>query len=336
MNPHRSKRLLPILLLVACAWHSVSADELRVTGDRVNLRSRPALAAGEIVGQTGAGQTLERAGDPVEKENFVWVPVHPPEGLRGYVSAAFVSNGVVQAGTLNVRAGPSINFGVIGTYGEGELIHIEQSEGDWLKVPAPDDGIVWIADKFVQPVTPPPPPEKAEKKPEDLPSEGGDLYRESPEAEVTQEPSEKKKPAPETTVGIKEKASPAEMDTTVKGPHAEWLRKAGRGPELPLFFDLDEDAEQGVEAQAVGRLLDTESTILYRLVDDEGELVTLVRGREGQMKKYVYWRMKIEGRRYRAEDVESPIVIPEVIRLLKKPPEHLLTPDEAGGGDADG
>mgnify|MGYP006304578041 CR=1 FL=1 len=173
MNPHRSILLLSVLSLAACAGQNVAADELLVTGDRVNLRSRPALAAGEIVGQTGAGQTLVKAGDPVEKENFVWVPVHPPEGLRGYVSAAFVSNGVVQAGTLNVRAGPSINFGVIGTYGEGELIHIEQSEGAWLKVPAPDDGIVWIADKYVQPVTPPPAPEK----PEDVASEIFSLLR---------------------------------------------------------------------------------------------------------------------------------------------------------------
>ena len=79
-------------------WMSAAAvaDEVRVTGDRVSLRSAPSLEA-SLLDRAMRGDLLQE----VSRSNG-WVAVEAPAYLDAWVAAEFLTNGVVVPKRLNV------------------------------------------------------------------------------------------------------------------------------------------------------------------------------------------------------------------------------------------
>lgn len=131
-----------------------------VKADRVNVRSRPSLQAGEVVTQLVAGQRVivfeEGLPAPNPKSPVSdWARIELPAGTPVWASAAHVARttGTVQAGHLNLRAGPSEDFGVLGTVPKDTVLVIRQEANGWIQVEAPLGLSGYVAGRFLDPVT---------------------------------------------------------------------------------------------------------------------------------------------------------------------------------------
>ena len=141
--------------------------ELKVAGDRVNLRSRP-LAEAEVVGQVSAGETLlAPEGIP---EGAEWVKVRPPPSTDLWIFSALVSDGIVTADDTYVRCGPGQHFRPVGKVPKGFQVEPRGAQaGDWLRIAPVPTAELYISSAYVLAVPPPPPP--AEEPPPE-PSNG--------------------------------------------------------------------------------------------------------------------------------------------------------------------
>ena len=130
--------------------------ELKVAGDRVNLRSRP-LAEAEVVGQVSAGETLlAPEGIP---EGAEWVKVRPPPSTDLWIFSALVSDGIVTADDTYVRCGPGQHFRPVGKVPKGFQVEPRGAQaGDWLRIAPVPTAELYISSAYVLAVPPPPPP----------------------------------------------------------------------------------------------------------------------------------------------------------------------------------
>lgn len=151
--------LLVLTWLVMQTGPSARAqNEAVVRADRVNIRSRPSLRAGEVVTQLSRGQRVlvfEEGlpalfpGEPVTE----WVRIELPAGTRVWVSAEYVHpvNNEVSTRLLNVRAGPGEDFAVLGRVGRGVKLTVLGSTNGWLEVQAPRGLSGFVAAHLLEP-----------------------------------------------------------------------------------------------------------------------------------------------------------------------------------------
>jgi SH3-like domain-containing protein len=132
---------------------AAAAERMRVTGNRVNLRSLPGFENSEVVGQADYGEMV----NAVEKGDE-WVGVEPPARVSYWVNKLYVvqPGNVVGANRLNVRAGPSLNYNVVATLERGTPVKVKEEMGDWLRIGAPAGTLVWIYRDFVESAEEPP------------------------------------------------------------------------------------------------------------------------------------------------------------------------------------
>jgi hypothetical protein len=129
---------------------------LRVTGESVNLRSRPDTNSIPLA-RVERGTLLWAVGS-----EFGWHKVVPPEGTFCYVAAAYVerrgpTEGVVTVttGTLRVRVGSLVRSvdpatsDVLTTLPPGTRVTILGVEGSWLRIAPPPGVFAWIQDALV-------------------------------------------------------------------------------------------------------------------------------------------------------------------------------------------
>ena len=134
---------------------------LRVTADRVNLRSRPDRNS-VVVARVDQDQVLQGVDCP-----FGWCCVQPPTGVFSYVSARYIdqltpTEGVVsvQSGNLRVRVGSLLTeldppkSEVQTLLPRGSNVRIIGQQGDWLKIAPPPGVYLYISNDFVERVTP--------------------------------------------------------------------------------------------------------------------------------------------------------------------------------------
>ena len=128
--------------------------ELKVVGDRVNLRSRP-LAEAEVAGQVSAGETLlAPEGIP---EGAEWVKVRPPPSTDLWIFSALVSDGVVTADDTYVRCGPGQHFRPVGKVPKGFRVEPRGAQaGDWLRIAPVPTAELYISSAYVLAVPPAP------------------------------------------------------------------------------------------------------------------------------------------------------------------------------------
>ena len=155
--------LIPALtLLVAVSGLSaknvVSEVTPRVTGtvsaDRVNVRARASLI-GERVAQLRKGDqvtvlakvtvTPPRKGEPAD-----WLKIAMPAAGQTWVHMSFVKEGKVTTKKLNVRAGGSERFSIIGRLTKGDTVKEKRTAGDWIEIEHPAGAHAYIAAKFIE------------------------------------------------------------------------------------------------------------------------------------------------------------------------------------------
>lgn len=133
---------------------------LRVTGDRVNLRSR-ADKNSVVAAQVDRDMVLQAVG-----QEYGWHRVRPPAGAFSYVSADYVEQvapdrGIVavRSGQLRVRVGSTVTSvdplrtEVQMLLPRGAEVRILEREGDWLRIQPPEGVFFYISSDFVEPVS---------------------------------------------------------------------------------------------------------------------------------------------------------------------------------------
>ena len=128
--------------------------ELKVVGDRVNLRSRP-IGDSEVAGQVSSGETL-LAPDGLP-EGAEWVKVRPPPSTDLWIFSALVHEGVVTADDTYVRCGPGQHFRPVGKVAKGFRIEPRgPAGGDWLRIAPVPTAELYISSAYVLAVPPEP------------------------------------------------------------------------------------------------------------------------------------------------------------------------------------
>lgn len=128
-----------------------------VTGDQVNVRSRPSVPWGELVTQLARGQRVIvfEEGLPAARPREAvteWTRIELPAGSPVWVSAQHVAmpGGTVQARRLNVRAGPSEDYAILGVVAREATLRVIEQRNGWLKVEAPLGLSAYVASIFVE------------------------------------------------------------------------------------------------------------------------------------------------------------------------------------------
>ena len=118
--------------------------QVRVTSDNVNLRVRPD-AGTEVVAQVQEGQLLS-----VIRVEGDWLGILAPTNAGLWLKKQYVKNGVVTGDKIRLRSGPGISYRDVGTVAQGAVLTEWETHGDWLKVAAPPDLMLWVSRTVVQ------------------------------------------------------------------------------------------------------------------------------------------------------------------------------------------
>lgn len=115
----------------------------RINTDRVSVRAKASIFS-EVVAQLRQGDEVTvlevikhenpRQGEPAE-----WVKIKMPSTALLWVNAAHVDSAkrTVSATRLSVRAGPGLNFSVVGSLNQGEAIRPVRVLDEWVEIEAP-------------------------------------------------------------------------------------------------------------------------------------------------------------------------------------------------------
>ena len=147
-----------VLFAVVTATSGRAQTPAVVSGDRLNVRSRPSLS-GEVVTQLARGQVvtvLDESWRTPGATNVAseWVRIELPALTHVWVSAEFVdaAAGTVKPKRLNVRAGPGEEYGVLGTLSEGTAVRKVGENKGWLEIEAPTGLSAYVAAGYLQKV----------------------------------------------------------------------------------------------------------------------------------------------------------------------------------------
>ncbi|MBN1558055.1 MAG: SH3 domain-containing protein [Lentisphaerae bacterium] len=137
--------MLSFLCCSAAAAAAAADVEVTVTADRVNLRAEPSLRA-EVVGQASEGDRLT-ATPPLDAE---WVRIVPPPQVSLWLYGELVEGDRVRVSAAQVRAGPGINYKVVGRLDKGQTVEPTGRRGDWLSIEPPPGAYLWISGRYVR------------------------------------------------------------------------------------------------------------------------------------------------------------------------------------------
>lgn len=135
-------RLLLTLAVSAQCSAVMAAVTAEITGDNVNLRAAPTNTS-EVVGQVSSGEVLEITGAVSS-----WLRVVPPDRVSLWVFDEFVEDGRVAVSRLQVRAGPGINYTVLGKLDKGGTLDIRGLKGEWREIAPPRGCGLWVNSRY--------------------------------------------------------------------------------------------------------------------------------------------------------------------------------------------
>ncbi|MCS6771141.1 MAG: SH3 domain-containing protein [Kiritimatiellae bacterium] len=292
-----ARRILAVILLAGAVAGDARSETVwaRVRSDRVNLRARPDLQA-EVVAQAHTGDRLA-----VRSEIEGWVEIIAPESVDVWAYREFIRDGVVTVNKLNLRAGPGINYSIVGSLPAGSPVTIRGQFGEWLKV-APTNATLWVSREFVELTSLTPDAEMA--------PEAGGLPERASSPEAPSPPSGPAEPG--------EQESAPRIHSSV--PPAEESGGAVILPSAPSDLRLVPLEGQGRFVKYEGELKPAPFLINrpsdFRLVRRQGVqwvTVCFVRGNTAQLKSLLNESLVIHGREYWVQGVRPPVVIVERI-----------------------
>src|SRR5688572_28478444 len=142
----RRNKIAPLFLSLAALLSTIAvhAEETAVvTEGKINVRGKPSFA-GEVITQLERGNkvtVLERINieKPKPNEPTNWARIKLPENTPVWVFAPFVKENKVAVTRLNLRAGPSENYSVVGRMNRGDEVKGIRTVEEWTEIEAPKD-----------------------------------------------------------------------------------------------------------------------------------------------------------------------------------------------------
>lgn len=284
--------------------------KVRVLKDNTNLRAGPALNV-EVAGQAAARQELA-----VKSMDAEWVEVIAPTNIDFWVLGDYLKNNVVVCRrSVNVRAGPGINFSVVGQLTNNASVERRGAHADWVKIAPSECCSLWVARSLVALVPPPVAPARE--------------TRVKPPAE---RPPEKITPAPKTApiaareTAIRETPPPAEKPgpplAAESGKEQTGEEKTSALAKPPLDLDLLPDVTQGQLREFEGVLRPknflVRSPSHFRLVGYDGgrsHTICFIKGNRAQLEALLFRKLIVSGRQYWVKHQRYPVLVPEKIIL---------------------
>ena len=305
------KRRFVMLVAFACfASYGLGQNSLpvkvRVLKDNTNLRAKPALNV-EVVGQVSANQELT-----IKSMDLEWVEVVTPTNIDFWMLGDYLKDGVVVCRqTVNVRAGPGINFSIVGQLTNGAKVEVRGNLADWIKLAPPGGCSLWVSRPLVEIVPPTPvlPVRLSPARPPVVESPGGTIQAEAKKPEERTAPS----PAPATNLFFVSK----------RGEDQTGEEKKTVAIKPPADLDLIPEVGQGQWKQFEG-VLRTKNFLVrspsnFRLVtndqDGQSRTICFVKGNRAQLDALLYRELIISGRQYWVQRHRYPVVVPEKIIL---------------------
>jgi SH3-like domain-containing protein len=291
-----SSLLIPALFVLAGAARSTPlpgappaapAVRAKISADRVNLRAAADTNA-EVVVQVDYDTQLE-----VLEVSPEWVKVRPPEAVLFWVHGDLVKEGRVARKVINVRAGSSENYSIVGQLERNAEVQVVTNRLGWLGIRPPAGTGLWVFHEYVELPPPPPPPEVV------------------PAPVVVVEPPAPPPPPP-PVVAAKE---PVEPPVVVEPPPPP-------PPPPPADLKLVPLAGQGTLSTRTGvlraYLLTAGKPSRFRLTLQESagieQAVCMVKGDEDVIRPWIGRKVILRGRDYWVQGEKLPVTVPEDIQ----------------------
>jgi uncharacterized protein YgiM (DUF1202 family) len=209
-----------------------------VAVNNLNIRSQAGLN-GEVVAHLSKGDVVtvlsqinldkHKTGEPAQ-----WAKIACPTNASVWVRSSFIdASKTVTAKKLNLRAGPSEDYGILGVIERGTVVSETGSKGDWTKIEAPTNTYAFVAAMYLKQVAsgtlaanPPPSTETQPQPPQPAPMvmpvpEPQPLVTEAPPAPPAPDSNATAAPVvnpnPPATAMIETNAT-AEVDTNLPPP----------------------------------------------------------------------------------------------------------------------
>jgi uncharacterized protein YgiM (DUF1202 family) len=154
----RRLRLSGVTTSILCGIGvAMGAEDLaRVTGDRVNVRGGPSVDTEVIIHLRRDEQVTVVEWVPPQGSGSgpgaQWAKIRLPSDTPVWVYAPFVDTRrqVVRSDRLNVRAGPGLNFSVLGTLGKEAPVSRIRTLDDWMEIEAPANTFAYVSASYLQ------------------------------------------------------------------------------------------------------------------------------------------------------------------------------------------
>jgi uncharacterized protein YgiM (DUF1202 family) len=143
------------------------AGPATVVANHVNVRSRASLK-GEIVTRMTNGEPVKvieevHLSRSAADEPSAWAKIVLPASASSWVNTKYIdpTTKTVNVKKLNVRAGPSEDYGIIGTLVKGDTVGEITTQGEWTKIETSPNFFAYMAAQYLKqeapaPATPPP------------------------------------------------------------------------------------------------------------------------------------------------------------------------------------
>lgn len=287
-------------LVLTAAAQTESLSRVRVLKNNCNLRAA-ALATAEVAGQVSENEVLL-----AKTMGEEWVEVIPPSHVDFWVLGDYVKEGRIDSRQkVNVRAGPGINFSIVGQLPAGEKVDVRGSRAGWMKIAPPSSCSLWIARSLVSDVP------AAEIEPAKVVL-----------AEADEEATAVLPPAVVTTSAL-----PVQVES--KPPPPPKKPRVAPQPQTafalpPPGLDLASITGQGQWREVEGILQRKNFFVrspgdcrLVTIAENGGkkETICYVKGNRAQLKALLYRRLVISGRQYWVKRQKVPVIVPEYIVL---------------------
>ena len=130
---------LAALALLATAATSARAEtRMQVAAGSTPIYAQ-ASASGQQVGNATAGEILF-----VARVEGDWAAISPPDRLDLWLNKDFIEGNRVIAKSIQIRSGPGVEYGVVGTLERGAPVMPRGESGDWCKIAPPSSTTLWV------------------------------------------------------------------------------------------------------------------------------------------------------------------------------------------------
>ena len=127
-----------LALLAALAADASAETRMQVSAGSTSIRTQPAADA-PAVGRATSGEILF-----VARFEGDWAAVSPPDRIDLWLNKDFIEGNRVVAKSIQLRAGPGVQYPVVGVLERGSPVMPRGEDGDWCRIAAPSAAVLWV------------------------------------------------------------------------------------------------------------------------------------------------------------------------------------------------